>query len=206
MWPFAKGSESRPAYQLPLFPLKTVLFPGGLLPLKIFEQRYIEMAKTCLKDDRPFGVCLLMQGDEVGRLVDEPWPDWKRERELGFERHEQLVVIEAVEPKDRREHLTRVEVEPRSLAGDRAEQPLEHVEEVQVAARTDLVEVAAILRVEQAQRSDPGERLRHEGATHVEHSGPVWRHVDLAAGCGPRAGRTYAHTRPICLCRSGRRS
>ena len=37
--------------QLPLFPLHTVLFPGGRLPLKIFEQRYIEMAKACLRDD-----------------------------------------------------------------------------------------------------------------------------------------------------------
>jgi uncharacterized protein len=52
---------------LPLFPLKTVLFPGGLLPLKVFEQRYIEMTKACLKDDKPFGVCLLRDGPEVGR-------------------------------------------------------------------------------------------------------------------------------------------
>jgi len=52
---------------LPLFPLKAVLFPGGLLPLKVFEQRYIEMTKTCLKDDAPFGVCLLKDGQEVIR-------------------------------------------------------------------------------------------------------------------------------------------
>lgn len=50
---------------LPLFPLNTVLFPGGMLPLKIFEQRYIEMAKTCLAQDAPFGVCLITQGEEV---------------------------------------------------------------------------------------------------------------------------------------------
>lgn len=49
-----------------IFPLGTVLFPGGLLPLKIFEQRYIEMTKTCLKDGRPFGVCLIREGSEVG--------------------------------------------------------------------------------------------------------------------------------------------
>jgi Lon protease-like protein len=51
--------------ELPLFPLKTVLFPGGVLPLRIFEQRYIEMAKACLKDEQPFGVCLITQGEEV---------------------------------------------------------------------------------------------------------------------------------------------
>ena len=50
---------------LPLFPLNTVLFPGGRLPLKIFEQRYIEMATACLRDDTPFGVCLILRGAEV---------------------------------------------------------------------------------------------------------------------------------------------
>ena len=52
---------------LPLFPLRTVLFPGGVLPLKVFEQRYIEMTKACLRDERPFGVCLIIEGDEVAR-------------------------------------------------------------------------------------------------------------------------------------------
>ena len=49
-----------------IFPLGTVLFPGGALPLKIFEQRYIEMTKACLRDNRPFGVCLIREGREVG--------------------------------------------------------------------------------------------------------------------------------------------
>ncbi len=52
--------------EVPLFPLHTVLFPGGRLPLRIFEQRYMEMAKTCLKDNSPFGVCLIHEGKEVG--------------------------------------------------------------------------------------------------------------------------------------------
>jgi Lon protease-like protein len=51
---------------IPLFPLGTVLFPGGLLPLKIFEQRYLEMAKSCLRASTPFGVCLIREGSEVG--------------------------------------------------------------------------------------------------------------------------------------------
>ena len=49
-----------------LFPLNTVLFPDGLLPLKVFEQRYIEMTKECLRDGQPFGVCLIREGKEVG--------------------------------------------------------------------------------------------------------------------------------------------
>jgi Lon protease-like protein len=51
---------------VPLFPLGTVLFPGGLLPLRIFEQRYLEMAKGCLRAGTPFGVCLIREGSEVG--------------------------------------------------------------------------------------------------------------------------------------------
>ncbi|MEO8145238.1 MAG: LON peptidase substrate-binding domain-containing protein [Betaproteobacteria bacterium] len=51
---------------VPLFPLGTVLFPGGLLPLRIFEQRYMEMSKACLRDGAPFGVCLIRDGAEVG--------------------------------------------------------------------------------------------------------------------------------------------
>ncbi|MEP7330071.1 MAG: LON peptidase substrate-binding domain-containing protein [Betaproteobacteria bacterium] len=65
MWPFDKADDGRKPCALPLFPLKTVLYPGGLLPLKIFEQRYIDMAKTCLSENRPFGVCLITQGEEV---------------------------------------------------------------------------------------------------------------------------------------------
>jgi len=59
--------------RIPLFPLGTVLFPGGLLPLKIFEQRYLDMAAACLKDDKPFGICLIASGDEVGALA-QPHP------------------------------------------------------------------------------------------------------------------------------------
>ena len=43
-----------------------MLFPGGRLPLRIFEQRYLQMAKACLKDNAPFGVCLIHEGKEVG--------------------------------------------------------------------------------------------------------------------------------------------
>ena len=51
MWPFRTVGAVREPYSLALFPLKTVLFPGGLLPLKVFEQRYIDMTKACLKDN-----------------------------------------------------------------------------------------------------------------------------------------------------------
>lgn len=51
---------------LPLFPLKTVLFPGGVLALKVFETRYIDMVRECMKNNAPFGVALIKAGEEVG--------------------------------------------------------------------------------------------------------------------------------------------
>jgi Lon protease-like protein len=54
---------------IPLFPLSAVLFPGGLLSLKVFEQRYLDMAAACMKDGTPFGVCLILSGKEVGQAA-----------------------------------------------------------------------------------------------------------------------------------------
>ena len=51
---------------IPIFPLNTVMYPDGLLPLKIFETRYMDMAKACMKDNSPFGICLIQAGSEVG--------------------------------------------------------------------------------------------------------------------------------------------
>ena len=67
MFELFRGAPEREPWSLPLFPLRTVLFPGGVLPLKVFEQRYIEMTKACLRDEQPFGVCMITQGDEVDR-------------------------------------------------------------------------------------------------------------------------------------------
>ena len=51
---------------LPFFPLGSVLFPGGILALKVFEQRYLDMAADCLRRTLPFGICLIASGREVG--------------------------------------------------------------------------------------------------------------------------------------------
>lgn len=71
MFTFLRTGTRSPT-TLPLFPLKTVLFPGRLLPLKVFEQRYIDMTKACLKDELPFGVCLITRGEEVVQRVVQP--------------------------------------------------------------------------------------------------------------------------------------
>jgi Lon protease-like protein len=52
--------------EAPLFPLHTVLYPRGPLPLRIFEKRYIDMISHCMKTDSPFGVLLIKKGNETG--------------------------------------------------------------------------------------------------------------------------------------------
>jgi Lon protease-like protein len=49
-----------------LFPLNIVLFPGGPLPLRIFETRYLDMVRSCMRGDQRFGVALIRAGGEVG--------------------------------------------------------------------------------------------------------------------------------------------
>jgi len=51
---------------LPLFPLNTVIFPGGRLPLRIFEQRYLDMVKQAIADNTQFGICAIREGTETG--------------------------------------------------------------------------------------------------------------------------------------------
>lgn len=64
-------SKSQTSYerQIPLFPLQAVLFPGGFLPLRIFEPRYRTMIKFCLEHESEFGVVLIKEGEEVGEAA-----------------------------------------------------------------------------------------------------------------------------------------
>ena len=57
------------AYQrIPLLPLRTVLFPQGLLPLRIFETRYLDMIRRVMREDSGFGVALILDGAEIGKI------------------------------------------------------------------------------------------------------------------------------------------
>jgi Lon protease-like protein len=64
---FSSTPPAAPAeiLNIPIFPLKTVLFPGSLLPLRIFEQRYLDMAAACMRAGTPFGICLIDSGEET---------------------------------------------------------------------------------------------------------------------------------------------
>jgi Lon protease-like protein len=61
------------SYALPLFPLGSVLFPGGLMSLKVFEARYLDLMSACIKTGQPFGVVLIERGSEV-RSTNGPPP------------------------------------------------------------------------------------------------------------------------------------
>lgn len=52
--------------RIPLFPLHAVLFPGGALPLRVFESRYLDMISQCMRSKSNFGICLISDGSEVG--------------------------------------------------------------------------------------------------------------------------------------------
>ena len=62
-------------FEIPLFPLGTVLFNGGHLPLRIFEPRYVDMISYCMKSDCGFGVVLIRSGSEVRGKHGEDGPD-----------------------------------------------------------------------------------------------------------------------------------
>ena len=68
------GTEALTLSQLPLFPLQTVLYPGGWLSLRIFEVRYLDMIGRCHKTGAPFGVVCLSEGSEVRRLDPQAPP------------------------------------------------------------------------------------------------------------------------------------
>jgi len=59
------ASAGGPWTALPLFPLGTVLFPDGLLQLKVFEARYLDLVSHCLRSQSPFGVVSIQQGSDV---------------------------------------------------------------------------------------------------------------------------------------------
>lgn len=58
---------------IPLFPLHVVLFPNGVLPLRIFEPRYLDMISQCMRSESSFGICLIEEGSEVG-VAARPYP------------------------------------------------------------------------------------------------------------------------------------
>ncbi len=61
--------------EIPLFPLRAVLFDGGRLPLRIFEPRYMDMIGDCMRESAPFGVVLIRQGRDARLSADDEQPE-----------------------------------------------------------------------------------------------------------------------------------
>lgn len=102
---------------IPLFPLQSVLFPGGALPLKVFEQRYMDMATASLKDGSPFGICLIARGTEVaqpGQPAAQPHPVGTFARIADWDMT-QLGVLEVTARGEERFRIVSQRVEPSGL-------------------------------------------------------------------------------------------
>ena len=102
------------AQLLPIFPLNTVLFPEGLLPLRIFEARYMDMVRACMREARDFGVCLIRKGREVGRHDTEPETIGCRARISDWDM-EQLGLLQIATVGAERFHITRLSSEADGL-------------------------------------------------------------------------------------------
>ena len=80
--------------EIALFPLRNVLFPGGLLQLRIFEARYLDLMSECLRERRPFGVVALRKGSEARAAPgDDAGTEFERVGTLA-----ELIDVDGVEP------------------------------------------------------------------------------------------------------------
>ncbi len=95
---------------LPIFPLNTVLFPGGLLPLRVFEARYMDMVRAAMRDGSDFGVCLIRKGSEVGDRALEIEEIGCRAR-IDHWNMEQLGVLEIATTGTERFHIASTRVQ-----------------------------------------------------------------------------------------------
>ena len=104
---------------LPLFPLHAVLFPEGRLPLRIFETRYMDMTKACLRDNSPFGVCAIREGAEVGAPATPH--DVGTLARIGDWEMPQLGLLQVIARGERRFRILERRVEPSGLQRARVE-------------------------------------------------------------------------------------
>ena len=96
-----------------------MLFPGGRLPLRVFEKRYIDMARECLRGSAPFGVCLIVEGREVGEAA-VPANVGTLARILEWDMA-QLGVLQVVAQGERRFKIAARRVQPDGLVRARVE-------------------------------------------------------------------------------------
>ena len=99
--------------------MQNVLFPEGRLPLRIFETRYMDMAKACLRDNSPFGVCAIREGAEVGAPATPH--DIGTLARIGDWEMPQLGLLQVIAHGERRFRILERRVEPSGLQRARVE-------------------------------------------------------------------------------------
>lgn len=104
---------------IPLFPLYTVLFPGGPLPLRVFEPRYLDMISECMKKNSGFGICLISEGREVGEAATTQRVGTLAEITDWHMRHDKLLGITV--NGQQRFRIVSVKVQPDNLSVARVE-------------------------------------------------------------------------------------
>lgn len=87
---------------IPLFPLGTILFPDGIIPLKIFEARYLDMIKRCFREGTPFGVISIIKGKSDSPEIDDQASVQKSFSDIGT-----LAFIEDFDPVQPTVYMTR---------------------------------------------------------------------------------------------------
>jgi uncharacterized protein len=87
---------------IPLFPLGTILFPDGIIPLKIFEARYLDMIKKCFREGTPFGVISIIKNNSFGSDSNDLEPVNQSFSDIGT-----LAVIEDFDPVQPTVYMTR---------------------------------------------------------------------------------------------------
>jgi len=126
---------------LPLFPLNTVLFPGGLLPLRVFEARYVDMIGERMRAGLEFGVCLITSGKEVGATA-QPETIGCRARIIDWNM-EQLGVLQISTLGTRRFRILAQEVTPAGLVIARVQ---DEVDQAAPAVPADFAACATLLK------------------------------------------------------------
>lgn len=109
--------------QLPLFPLSSIVMPGGIMKLRLFERRYIDMVKDCFRNNTGFGICLIREGNEAGEPSD-PYPLGTRTSIIDFDQGDDGLLHISAQGEDEFEILSYAADDSQLLIGEVAMLPV----------------------------------------------------------------------------------
>lgn len=129
--------------QLPLFPLSSIVMPGGIMKLRLFERRYIDMVTNCFRTQTGFGICLIKDGNEAG-APSLPYPLGTRVSIVDFDQGDDGLLHITTQGDVEFELLTYAPDDSQLLIGEVAELPAQapvpmSPEIEQLASKLDLI-------------------------------------------------------------------